>query len=338
MAKVPAKRQTITGLIRDIKEEIEAGKQAAMAALENVKTTTYWNIGRKLDDYLAACSRPEEYNKTVIPQIAGKLEIGERTLYRSLQFHRQYPGKSDTDTGLEWSHFIILLSVKDTKLREKLEQRVLKERLSTRELEKLVKTRGLIEDNTVKKLSVRRGKPRVYKMETMEDEDGGGSLSCVDLGFRVYIKNPAAGGRNFPHETIVEPEKKNNVIILNRLEGDKYGLLYTYPAYITEIIDGDTVWFKIDLGFGVWTRQKIRLRGINAESPDTEEGRKAREFLEKKLGPCRVVVIKTYWRDKFDRFLGDIFYDPRTRDIYELAENGIFLNQEILDNQVATTY
>jgi len=86
----------------------------------------------------------------------------------------------------------------------------------------------------------------------------------------------------------------------------------------------------IDLGFGVRSTQVLRLRGIDAPELVSADGKKAKEFLEKKLGLAegeglsdRMVLVRTEKSDKYDRYLADLFYtDKNGREIY--------LNQEIL--------
>ncbi|HPW65138.1 MAG TPA: thermonuclease family protein, partial [Candidatus Omnitrophota bacterium] len=105
---------------------------------------------------------------------------------------------------------------------------------------------------------------------------------------------------------------------------------YTYRAWIVRVLDGDTVKAVIDLGFGVRSTQVLRLRGIDAPELVSADGKKAKEFLEKKLGLAegeglsdRMVLVRTEKSDKYDRYLADLFYtDKNGREIY--------LNQEIL--------
>ena len=84
------------------------------------------------------------------------------------------------------------------------------------------------------------------------------------------------------------------------------------------------MWVDIDCGFGIWTRQKLRLRGIDAPEMDTAEGREARDFVVRALGKGRRlraegerkgrgsrwwdVVVTTTKPDKYDRYLADVFY------------------------------
>lgn len=56
--------------------------------------------------------------------------------------------------------------------------------------------------------------------------------------------------------------KENLKIVSGKIFIDALKNLYTCKAYVTKIIDGDTIWMNIDLGFKTWIIHKIRLRGI----------------------------------------------------------------------------
>jgi len=94
----------------------------------------------------------------------------------------------------------------------------------------------------------------------------------------------------------------------------------------------------LDLGFDTWTCQKVRLRRINAPHLETGAGKKVRDFIAARLEKCEYVVLKTYWRDKYNRYLADIFYDEREKDPLKIAEHGLYLNQELLDKKLAFKY
>jgi endonuclease YncB( thermonuclease family) len=104
--------------------------------------------------------------------------------------------------------------------------------------------------------------------------------------------------------------------------------LYTYRAYLDYVIDGDTVVLYVDLGFDTFSRQKLRLRGIDTPELKTPEGEKAKTFVEEILKKAKIITIKTYRKDKYDRYLADIF----------VGSKEIFLNQKLLDEKLAVAY
>ena len=49
-------------------------------------------------------------------------------------------------------------------------------------------------------------------------------------------------------------------------------------------------------------------------------------------------IVKTYNRDKYRRYLADIFYLPDNKDVYAVAQKGMYLNQELIDEGLAERY
>lgn len=87
-------------------------------------------------------------------------------------------------------------------------------------------------------------------------------------------------------------------------------MLYHYKASLIRIIDGDTIDAEIDLGFGVFIKQRIRLYGINtpeSRTTDLEEkarGLAAKAYLESILPQTFIVETLLNKRGKFGRVLG----------------------------------
>lgn len=116
--------------------------------------------------------------------------------------------------------------------------------------------------------------------------------------------------------------------------------LFTTKAYVDKIIDGDTLLVSFDFNLDVSISQKLRLRGIDCPEMDTEEGKRAKRFVESRLKPCEFIIVKTYKdrSDKFDRYLADVFYQTGASDPLLVAREGKFLNQELLDERLAVRY
>ena len=89
--------------------------------------------------------------------------------------------------------------------------------------------------------------------------------------------------------------------------------MYEYQCIIERVVDGDTVDVRVDAGFDIWTRQRVRLLGI-----DTPESR-TRDLREKKFGNLATARVKELlpWgstqrimitkqeRGKYGRYLAD---------------------------------
>ena len=98
--------------------------------------------------------------------------------------------------------------------------------------------------------------------------------------------------------------------------------MFEYEAECLRVVDGDTIDCRIDLGFDVWVKKRIRFYGIN-----TPESR-TRDLEEKKRGiaaKARVVdllrtnegrfVLKSHGVGKYGRVLGVLFVDVGEEDL-----------------------
>ncbi|HOV12708.1 MAG TPA: thermonuclease family protein [Spirochaetota bacterium] len=110
--------------------------------------------------------------------------------------------------------------------------------------------------------------------------------------------------------------------------------LYTYKATCTRVIDGDTIVCNIDMGFYTQlNEQTIRLARINAPELPTVEGYRSKIRLQN-LIEGKEIVIKTEkikrgtngfnifsGKDKFGRWLGEIFYNSENISDLLVKEN-----------------
>jgi endonuclease YncB( thermonuclease family) len=113
--------------------------------------------------------------------------------------------------------------------------------------------------------------------------------------------------------------------------------IWTVPARVTRVVDGDTLIMDLDLGWHVWRiGERCRLRGINCPELDTEAGVVAKKFVAQTLAddapagiysfatfqliPSADVTFTSTGLDKYGRPLG----------IVRLSD-GRLLNDVILD-------
>ncbi len=325
----PQLTPAVQTLVESIRTEIETGKERAYLAMEREKRLTYWNIGKHIKEHLLQNEGREDYGKYVISQLAQDLNLSRAILYESVKCYEEYPRIVHSNEQLTWSHIRILLSLPEKQARQRLENKIIAEKLSVLELKKLVKSDKSVPLATSKPtLKIERGEPYIYRLKKILNKN------MIDLGFRFYIQNPFADAKQ---ESIICTEKidKNYSFIPAGTEAVPH---YTYKAYVVEVIDGDTLWVNIDLGFNSWTVQKLRLKGINTKAIETKEGQNAKEYMESRLKGCKFIAIKTYWRDKFTRYLADIFYKKSENNFMSLVQNGKHLNQELLDRELAVKY
>jgi micrococcal nuclease len=111
--------------------------------------------------------------------------------------------------------------------------------------------------------------------------------------------------------------------------------VYQYRAKCSRIIDGDTYYLAIDLGFNVSTTISCRLHGVDAPERDTPEGQKAKEFVGGILFPLvmglhtatPLIVVSYKDRQSFARWVCDVFYETK--------DGWTSLAQTLLDNNQA---
>ena len=73
---------------------------------------------------------------------------------------------------------------------------------------------------------------------------------------------------------------------------------YVYHASLVDVVDGDTIKVEMDVGFELTLNVVVRLENVNAPELDTPPGKRARDFIARKLKGANL-VIETKKRGKF---------------------------------------
>ncbi len=90
-------------------------------------------------------------------------------------------------------------------------------------------------------------------------------------------------------------------------------MIYIYKAELIRVVDGDTVELLIDQGFSNFTKQTMRLYGIDAPEMRTEAGKEAKKWLIGALTHYEAIYVQTIQlstkakRDKYGRFLAVLY-------------------------------
>jgi predicted nuclease of restriction endonuclease-like (RecB) superfamily len=123
---------------------------------ERYKVQTYYEVGKILSE------AGKEYGENIIGQYAEKLQIelgkkySERTLRRMRQLYQTFSNEkwSPMVTKLSWSHYIVLMTLKDTDKIGYYLEKAKKFNLSKRELEERIKNKEYerLDDSTKQKL------------------------------------------------------------------------------------------------------------------------------------------------------------------------------------------
>tara|TARA_B100001093_G_C26662049_1_gene942269 strand:- start:202 stop:603 length:402 start_codon:yes stop_codon:yes gene_type:complete len=90
--------------------------------------------------------------------------------------------------------------------------------------------------------------------------------------------------------------------------------MHEYRCEIVKIVDGDTIDVAVDLGFDTWIRGsggRIRLYGVDTPESRTRDkkekqyGLAAKSFVEQFFEGAEEIILKTWEKGKYGRYLGD---------------------------------
>jgi len=95
--------------------------------------------------------------------------------------------------------------------------------------------------------------------------------------------------------------------------------LYHYKATLLKVVDGDTVWLRIDLGFELFKECSCRLYGINTpelrKKEEKEAAIKAMDYLQSLFNGDQVYIysnkIDKYGRPLVTIHVGDVNVNAR---------------------------
>ena len=114
-------------LMQDLRKIIEQARSHVAATANYALTTMYWHIGERINREVLGNQRAE-YGKQIVSQVARQLqeEFGskgfeERTIRRMMQFAQVFPDfqiVSPLVSKLSWTHFLIVMTLKDELQRE----------------------------------------------------------------------------------------------------------------------------------------------------------------------------------------------------------------------------
>ncbi len=344
-------------LLLDIEGIYRRANAEAKHAVNLVLVKAYWAIGKRIVIVEQKNKLHARYGTALLENLSKDLSkkygsgFSETNLRFMRRFYIAYPIQQ-APAELDWTLYQILSTIEDKKNRALYERKAVKEDWSSRELTARLREDGI---NRVSldghrplpltpspftldpKLSAQRGRFYTYRLAQARTPLSRG-VAFIDCGFRFWYPvkcalKPLAKGAVL--ETVAG-DGSFEVVPSSRGEGD----LYTYQARLVEVVDADTLWTEIDLGFGGVTLQKLRLRGIDCPEVTTAAGRRAKRFVAKLLKPCPFIIVKTYkdQTDKYDRYLTDVYFKQGEPDPAKVAAQGEFLNQRLLDEGLARVY
>lgn len=313
------------GSYYSMRTAIQKEMDTAKKAIQYQRALTYWKIGQHIQKHLLKYKDRAAYGQKVFSRLAHDSGIDERTLQQAVRFHTEFP-IPNARSEFTWTHYRELLTLPDQKHRQRLVNKIKTKNLTTRELKQTIKSSKATPSEPVV-LEFKRGTLYTYQLAAPACISAEQNFQTVDCGFGIWRQVPAPGLTNQEPGTIVKATKTPAGFELapsTRTKDD----LFNFRAVLDYVIDGDTVVLQVNAGFRTWCRQKLRLRGIDAPEMSTPQGEKSKTFLKETLTTAPSVRIKTYRKDKYARYLADIFIGPKNT----------FINQLLLDTGHAAPY
>lgn len=304
---------------------------------------SFWEIGDRIVAGEKRAGIVERYGKRLVVQLSEDLTarfgegFGRTNMFTVRRFRLTYQ-RDELNDFLTWSHYKTLLSVRDDEKRRALEQEAVENRISDTRLQEMARlaNRRTAAQNGENLLQPRKGRLYLYKVVTAER--GGRKQHLLDCGFHVKRRVRLNGIKRVADGDYLESEK---------VSGDEYrfqqadceaGERYCYHAEVLHVVDGDTLVIRVDVGFDTSVDERFRLRGIDAPELDTNDGRRAKQFVAQRVKPGAPVLLFTYGCDMYGRYLADVFYSTAKIGRHPSVATGRFLNLELIENGHAGYY
>ncbi len=301
--------------------EILQNLQKTQQKITRQKVEMSWQVGKLVENHLKE-NKDESYGNNLILRLEGDTNISHKTLYKMRSFYQTYSRLPKDDPKLNWSHYRVLVGIEDVSERKYLEDLtrknewsgdVLQKKLTELKNKKSPKKKSK-KSATPQKLKFTRGKLFTYKLARMN----GSQEMFVDLGFNIFSKIKS----NLSEGEIVTTVKKGEKYSLKKSAVSKKEM-HSYKAYLERVVDGDTIHVSLDLGFGIFHKEILRLAKINAPEAKTKEGKKSFVALKRILKAEEFLIVKTNKTDIYGRYIADVFLGNE--------KEGSYLNQELLD-------
>ena len=319
-------------LLEKVQKIIQETQRDIVQTVNREKVEMCWEIGKIIDEHLVKNSRAD-YGKKLFHVLAKDISIAEKTLYQMRSFYKAYPILPKRESGLNWSHYRNLVSVKDSEKRKYLEDLTATEKLGVKSLQReIAKSKPRAKKIYAgEKLKITRGKVFTYKLVKFSDSP----TTFVDCGFKVFSEIKTS--LKIDGE-IVESVKKSEGFALKKSSVDSKQI-YTYKAYLERVVDGDTIHVTLDLGFKIRHQEILRLAKINAAESATADGKKATKALQEILKDVPFLILKTNKTDIYGRYIADVFFGEKNEtDPQKVADSGIYLNQLLLERGLVELY
>lgn len=321
-------------LLNEIGKIHTKANQVSRSELNRAILNARWEIGRIIVEAEQDGKSRAGYGLRLIESLAEDLKTrlgpgySERNLGQMRKFYNTY-NRTKLNYTLGWAHYRELLRVQDEDVRARIEKEAINKNLSVLEVIALVQSERNPTRERIDQL-LRRPTGRLYTYRVKRElGDYETRAPLLDLGFSTYLPLPV----NAPQDAEVfhSSETSKGYVFEAGQEDD----LYLYRAQVREVIDGDTLLVYVDAGFGVISKQKLRLRNLDAPELTTERGREVKAVVEARLRGVPFVLLRTRATDLYDRYLADVLLGSRKTGIDETLKEGLHLNRWLVEEGLA---
>jgi endonuclease YncB( thermonuclease family) len=171
-------------LQQDLKILIVKGRDEAIKIANQSINKTYWQIGKRICEEVIA----QDKQNLILSNLAEFLNLEVSVLSRSVAFFKTYPNFRPTkNDNLTWSHYRLLIVIKDKKIRNNLERNARNENWSVKQLTFAIQqsATGQIIDQKKSLLTRPTAPTYLYKAKVVNIIDGDTLILNIDLGFQV---------------------------------------------------------------------------------------------------------------------------------------------------------
>jgi endonuclease YncB( thermonuclease family) len=287
------------------------------------RADSHYRMGVRIAAILDPMEQDGRYGRRLIPELCKQLKqkYPEAPGTRVIQYMRKFPRVYRPDQihpELSWSHYCVLLSIEDDQLRRTIEQQAIDEKLTRSALRQLA---SMVSQNRSSRqpfpLTPRAGRINVARIVFT----GASDSPVLDVGFGVEVSPSGAALRKLkqlPPGAFVQRTSDNRFHPITCEPGERY----CYRGTPVDIIDGDTVKFRLTLTPDISIVERLRLRGIDAMEIDTKEGQRAKRALQRMLKDQTQLTVYTYHHDRYGRYIADLITKDGTYINRQLVEKG----------------
>ena len=159
---------------------------------------------------------------------------------------------------------------------------------------------GLVEGLGAEQLPRRPGTLGLCKVLAPGLENVPAGMHVIDLGFETRMVTSTPGVKNAVEGELLTRRFDAKGAVFSRTEETERR--YAFGGRVERVIDGDTIIALLSIGFGLWRRQRLRLKGVDAAPLKTAAGEKSFRFVKRQLKEGSAVAVETFRMDLHGRF------------------------------------